>query len=85
MLRFFGQVQGVGFRWNARNIARDHGLSGWVANLPDGSVEVVAEGESRELQDFVEALRVRMDGCIRDESRQTAPANGLYADFEIRH
>ena len=39
-----GHVQGVAFRWSARDRARELGLGGWVRNRPDGSVEVWAEG-----------------------------------------
>jgi acylphosphatase len=40
-----GRVQGVGFRWFVRETARASGLSGWVKNCSDGSVEVVASGD----------------------------------------
>lgn len=39
-----GRVQGVGFRWFVKQRARTNDLAGWVKNLPDGSVEVAAEG-----------------------------------------
>lgn len=54
-LRFLvtGSVQGVGFRFFTQRTARALGISGWVRNLPDGSVEVEAEGDPRAL----EALR----------------------------
>jgi acylphosphatase len=48
-----GQVQGVGFRVFVRDRARQLGLTGWVRNLADGSVEVVAQGEHRRLQQLV--------------------------------
>ena len=41
---FFGRVQGVGFRYHAMYGARNHGLTGWVENLPDGSVEMEVQG-----------------------------------------
>lgn len=43
-LLVYGLVQGVGFRYAARDAASDFGVSGWVRNLPDGSVEIVAQG-----------------------------------------
>ena len=48
-LRVTGVVQGVGFRWFVRERARRLGLAGWVRNLPDGSVEVLAEGDQGQL------------------------------------
>lgn len=44
--RVVGRVQGVGFRFFAQEAASRDGIAGWVRNLPDGSVEVVAEGEA---------------------------------------
>ena len=49
-LRVFGRVQGVAFRWYAREKARELGLTGWVRNRPDGSVRLVAEGDRAGLE-----------------------------------
>lgn len=49
-VRVMGIVQGVGFRWFVREQARRIGVAGWVRNRPDGSVEVLATGDDRQLQ-----------------------------------
>lgn len=51
-----GTVQGVGFRWTTRELADKLGLVGWVRNLPDGSVILLAEGESEKLDQLMERL-----------------------------
>ena len=55
-LRVSGHVQGVGFRWFAMRVARDAGLTGWVRNNPDGSVELEAAGTP----DAVALLKARV-------------------------
>ena len=52
-----GRVQGVGFRYFTHSRAGELGLTGYVRNLPDGNVEVEAEGEHEKLDTLVEALR----------------------------
>ena len=56
-VRVRGVVQGVGFRWFVRERARRLGLAGWVRNLPDGSVEVVASGDPAQLDLLRDELR----------------------------
>lgn len=58
-----GQVQGVGFRWFTRQMARELGLTGRVRNLPDGRVEVEVTGGSEPLEAFRERLRQGPQGA----------------------
>jgi acylphosphatase len=59
-----GRVQGVGFRWFVREAGRELGLSGWVCNRPDGSVEVAAEGSSVLLDQLRDSLRRGPSGAV---------------------
>lgn len=52
-----GHVQGVGFRYTVRRIAKGFDVTGWVKNLPDGRVELQASGEPEELRAFLVAIR----------------------------
>lgn len=85
LVHFRGQVQGVGFRYTARQVAAGFEVGGYVQNLADGRVRLVVEGDPRELDRFIEELRARMAGYIGDVQSQTEPATGEFDDFEIRH
>lgn len=80
-----GVVQGVGFRYFVYHRATEMGLTGWTKNLPDGSVEVLAEGDSSLLEQLVKDLRVgpRQAQVTAIESDPLEPA-GLYDSFEIK-
>ena len=53
-----GVVQGVGFRWYVRQVAGRYGVKGYVKNLFDGSVEILAEGDETDLKAFYEEVRI---------------------------
>jgi len=82
---FSGHVQGVGFRYTARWVARDFGVVGFVRNLPDGRVHLVAEGEPDELNLFVEAIQAKMQGLIRNVQTTEAPATGRFTRFDVSY
>jgi acylphosphatase len=63
---FSGRVQGVGFRFTAENIAESLKINGWVKNLDDGRVEVVAEGQEKNLENFLEQLKTEFVSYIKD-------------------
>lgn len=52
-----GKVQGVGYRYFSQMKAVQYGVKGWVKNLPDGSVEIIALGGNDQLEPFIEDLR----------------------------
>ena len=82
--RFEGRVQGVGFRATTRSIAVQSGVTGWVRNEPDGSVQLEAQGPPQSVRGFLETLRSRMGGFIRHE--HVEPMSPLEGErgFEIR-
>lgn len=83
--RVHGRVQGVGFRWFVRRQATGLGLTGWVANEPDGSVRVVAEGEPAALQKLAGMLWRGPDGAaVERVDVARLPAGDSFAGFEIR-
>ena len=81
---FSGHVQGVGFRYTARTVAAGFEITGTIRNLPDGRVELVAEGLRDELEAFRMALHdAGLAGFIRDEQVTWADAKNEFSGFEI--
>lgn len=81
-----GQVQGVGFRNFVRRSARKFGVTGWVRNLSDGAVEVVAEGEKISVEEFVEACkRGPVFARVKGLELKWEGFEGKFDDFEIMH
>ena len=82
---FSGAVQGVGFRFTARRLATGATeVAGFVRNLPDGRVELVAEGAREEAQRLLDALEEAMRGCIADREVEWGPPTGEFSAFDIR-
>ncbi|MFR0909215.1 acylphosphatase [Eubacterium sp.] len=78
---FYGRVQGVGFRYYSVNKARQLGLTGWVRNLYDGSVEMEVQGPERFIDELIIFLQNRRFVEIDDIKSKTVPIQDEY-DFD---
>ena len=81
-----GDVQGVGFRWFARDAAMREGVAGWVMNLPDGRVEAFVEGDEEAVTRVERALwqgpgGARVATVAVDD---TEPPSGAHHGFSVR-
>jgi len=80
---YSGRVQGVGFRYTTQRVASRFDVTGYVRNLPDGRVEVVAEGCRSELDRFLAAVEEAMAGCIHGREVSESPGTGQFKRFTI--
>lgn len=80
-----GKVQGVWFRAWTRDVARELGVTGWVRNLPDGSVETLAQAEKGVLDEFVQRLH---DGPplarVTDVVVSSGDGEAVFDSFDVR-
>ena len=80
-----GLVQGVSFRYYTEREAQKLGLTGWVANHPDRTVRVVAEGSETAVTQFVEFLhRGSPSARVNKVDSQYLPATGEFSNFRVR-
>ncbi len=82
---FLGHVQGVGFRFRTKTIADNYSVTGWVANLDNGQVKMLVEGQPAEIAGFINDIKEKMAGFIRQVEIEKTPARGGFNSFEIRH
>ena len=84
-IRFEGRVQGVGFRYTSRRIARGLGLQGYVRNLADGSVEMFAQGPQADLDRCLEEIRDSFGEYVREITVTESPSDPRYSDFSVTY
>src|SRR5439155_18284431 len=81
-----GHVQGVGFRFTVRHIAKGFDVTGWVRNLPDGRVELQATGDEQEVRAFLDGVaRSELHSLIRKQTENKLNEPVAARGFEIRH
>ena len=84
-MNYRGRVQGVGFRWRVSQIAKSFPCTGYVKNLPDGSVELLVEGEKDEAQGMVEGINLAMKGFWYDKTIDQREGNSHFGVFGIEN
>ncbi|MCM8792085.1 MAG: acylphosphatase [Candidatus Omnitrophica bacterium] len=81
---YTGRVQGVGFRYTVQGIAEDLDVKGWVRNLRDGRVELIAEQKEEILKEFLERINKYFLSYIKDMQISWQQATEEFKGFEIR-
>jgi acylphosphatase len=84
-LIFIGRVQGVGFRYTAHRIAGRYEITGFVRNLPDGTVEMLMQGSESDLQNCLEEIQESFGRSIREIKAADISPDPRHRDFRIRY
>jgi acylphosphatase len=82
---YSGRVQGVGFRFTCRHMAQGYAVTGFVKNLDDGTVQLLAEGAPDVLDQYLGAIAERMGSNIRRAEVSTSSPTGQFTAFEITY
>ena len=84
-INYKGRVQGVGFRWNTENAVEMFDVTGYVKNLPNGSVEVLLEGCSGEVLKAENSVEERMRGYWTEKESEELLGDHHWQEFEIHY
>lgn len=80
---FVGRVQGVGFRYTAFHIANRYGLTGFVRNCHDGTVEMLAQGPANDITACIRDIEESFPGYVRETKIEEIPIDPQYIEFKI--
>jgi acylphosphatase len=81
---YSGRVQGVGFRYTAQRVAENFAVVGFVRNLPNGAVELMAEGSPEQVDAFLSAVGQSMAGYIEQTRVEDKPPRN-FPDFRVQY
>lgn len=82
-VHYTGRVQGVGFRWTTARVAKRHPVTGYVQNLPDGRVRLVAEGRPADVAALLDDVQQAMSNNIHHADSHQGEATGEFPDFSV--
>jgi acylphosphatase len=85
MVHYAGRVQGIGFRATAAWLAQKYPVTGWVKNLDDGRVQLLAEGPESAVRAFLNEVRARFRSHIQDEQTEICIPSGTLIRFQIAY
>jgi len=80
---FTGFVQGVGFRFTSHRISNRYGLSGWVRNLPNGTVEMFVQGPEESIQSCSKDIQEAFRGYIQEAKTENVPPDPKLKGFQV--
>jgi len=80
---FTGHVQGVGFRFTAHRMASRRRLAGFVRNLSDGTVEMLAQGPAEDIEECIRDIKEALAGYVGETVIDEIPTDPKYTDFRI--
>ncbi len=82
---FIGRVQGVGFRYTVHRMAAQYEITGFVRNLPDRTVELVAQGPESDVRQYLEEIQSYYGGSLREIKATEISPDPRVTDFRIRY
>lgn len=85
-IKITGRVQGVGFRYFVQKKAEEQNIRGWVKNMPDGSVLVMAQGDETDMNTFIDYLRIGPAMAnVTHFTKNRMPEQEEFSSFQVKY